>query len=140
MDIQGILISKLAEVNGISKNTGEPWKRATYYMKLAGSDTFVFDTLDGKKGNIAELDSWIGKKVVLHIGVQMELYNGKYFNRKTYFGGHIVEDDKATTGQANDAPAPEPTPATEAPAPAPTPEPVPMAGPAPEGENNGLPF
>lgn len=135
MDFEGILMMKVQEKSGTT-SSGNEWTRAKFIINLKRGGSFVFDVLGASK--IEELDEKVGKNCVLHIGVNAKTYNGNWYTETTYFGGRVVEDDKATTGQANNAPA---TEVPEAPAaPAPTPEHTPAAEPAPEGPIDDLPF
>lgn len=132
MDFEGILMMKVQEKSGTT-SSGNEWKRAKFIINLKRGGSFVFDVLGASK--IEELDEKVGKNCVLHIGVNAKTYNGNWYTETTYFGGHVVEDDKATTGQANNAPA---TDTPEAPAPAQGQEST--NEPAPEGSIDNLPF
>lgn len=114
MDIEGIIVNKVAEKSGIGAQSGEPWKRATYILNINGG-SIVFDAVDGKDGRIARIDALIGKKCLMHLNMDAQLYNGRYYNNITSWGGHEIKTDAQATDTAASA-------VPEAPASAPAPD------------------
>ena len=105
MDIEGIIVNKVAEISGIGSQSGEPWKKASYILNINGG-SIVFDVMDGRDGRIARVDALIGKKCVMHMNMNAQMYNGRYYNSITSWGGHeIKQDAQASETDATVAPA-----------------------------------
>lgn len=104
MEIEGVIIKKVAESSGTSKKTGEPWKSASYTVNItnpANSGSLVFDVKDGRKNRIAELNLQPGKAYKLYLNFELNEYNGKCYNRIVCWGAREL---------ANIIQSPEPTP------------------------------
>lgn len=140
MEIQGKIIAALPEVTGISKTTGNPWKKRDYVLETHDQypRKVAFD-LFGDKVDQYPLE--VGEEVVVSFDIESREYNGRWYTNlrawKVEKGAGAAA--AAPAGYATAAPAP-------APAPAPaygyqTPAPVPPA-PAGTSANNpdDLPF
>ena len=108
MDIEGIIVNKVAFSNGIGSQSGEPWKKASYILNINGG-SIVFDVMDGRDGRIAKVDALIGKKCVMHMNMNAQMYKGRYYNSITSWGGHEIktEAQASETGETVAAAIPE---------------------------------
>lgn len=108
MEIEGIIIQKVAVNTGISK-TGEPWRSATYTCNItspANSGSFVFDVKDGRNNRIDSLNLQPGKAYKLYIGFELNEYNGKFYNRIVCWGArdlaNIIESPAQVENEVKD--------------------------------------
>lgn len=147
MEIQGIIANKVSDLKGISKQTGEPWRIASYLVTItspSNSGTMVIDVKDGRSNKIEKLNLQVGKKYSLFINFETSCYNNRWYTKNICWGAReqviTAEDAEAIESTGSPAPQQNNAPATvaEPPAPAPAPEPT------PEGEGEGpiddLPF
>ena len=93
MDIEGIIVNKVAESSGIGANSGEPWKKASYILNINGG-SIVFDVMDGRDGRIAKVDALIGKNCCMHMNMNAQMYKGRYYNSITSWGGHEIRQKR----------------------------------------------
>ena len=128
MEIQGILVKKVGEREGVSQRNGQPWKIAEYLVEIPGQYPrhIAFRVSDGQVGRIARFDSLIGKTVTVSFDIDAHEYEGRWFNEINAWG--ILEYINQTQRAANLVAA------QNAQAPAPQPEAK------QEGGNDGLPF
>lgn len=124
MEIQGIITNKVAEVSGISKTSGEPWKIASYLVNVtepANSGTMVIDVKDGNNGRIAKLNLQNGHKYTLWLNFEAPKYNDRYFSKIVCWSAREVvltdEDALLIAPQVEPAKTPELTPIVNEPTP-----------------------
>lgn len=101
MEIQGILVKKVAEREGVSQRNGQPWKIGEYLLEIPGQYPrhIAFRVSDGQVGRLARFDSLIGKMVTVSFDIDAREYEGKWFNDITAWG--VMEYIDQTTRQAN---------------------------------------
>ena len=136
MEVTGILVKKTSEREGVSKQSGMPWKIAEYLIEIPGQFPrhINFRGSDGQVGRLARFDSLVGKTVTVSFDIDAHEYEGRWFNELNAWG--VIEYVDSATRQANIAAAQ----AAQQPA-------AESAGtetkiPAPQAEGNGddLPF
>ena len=101
MEIQGILVKKVAEREGVSQRNGQPWKIAEYLVEVPGQFPrhINFRVSDGNVGRLARFESLIGKMVTVSFDIDAREYEGKWFNDITAWG--IMEYITSDVRQAN---------------------------------------
>ena len=111
MEVTGILIKKTSEREGVSKQSGMPWKIAEYLIEMPGQFPrhINFRVSDGQVGRLARFDSLIGKTVTVSFDIDAHEYEGRWFNELNAWG--IMEYVDSTTRQANIAAAQQQKPA-----------------------------
>ena len=101
MEITGILVKKTSDREGVSKQSGMPWKICEYLIEIPGQFPrhINFRVSDGQVGRISRFESLIGKTVTVSFDIDAHEYQGRWFNDITAWG--IMEYVDATTRQAN---------------------------------------
>ena len=101
MEITGILVKKTSDREGVSKQSGMPWKICEYLIEIPGQFPrhINFRVSDGQVGRIARFDSLVGKTVTVSFDIDAHEYEGRWFNELIAWG--IVEYVNATQRQAN---------------------------------------
>lgn len=114
MEVTGILVKKTSERNGVSKQSGMPWKIAEYLIEIPGQFPrhINFRVSDGQVGRLARFDSLVGKTVTVSFDIDAHEYEGRWFNELNAWG--VIEYVDSTTRQANIAAAQQQKPAEEA--------------------------
>ena len=105
MEITGILVKQTSMNQGVSKQSGNPWKIAEYLLEVPGqySRHVNFKVSDGQVGRLARFDSLIGKNVTVSFDIDAHEYKDRWFNEISAWG--VVEYIDQTTRQANIAAA-----------------------------------
>ena len=105
MEVTGILVKKTSEREGVSKQSGMPWKIAEYLIEIPGQFPrhINFRVSDGQVGRLARFDSLVGKTVTVSFDIDAHEYEGRWFNELNAWG--IMEYVDSTTRQANIAAA-----------------------------------
>ena len=139
MEITGILVKKTSEREGVSKQSGMPWKICEYLVEIPGQFPrhINFRVSDGQVGRVARFDSLIGKNVTVSFDIDAHEYEGRWFNELTAWG--IVEYVNATQRQANIDAAQQQKPA-EQPAGTDAAPQEKIPAPQQEGKGDDLPF
>ena len=88
MELQGILVKKLGEREGVSQRTGNVWKSAEYLLEVPGLQTryAAFTVSDGQVGRIARFDSMVGKTVKVSFDIDAREYEGRWYNEIKAWG------------------------------------------------------
>ena len=78
MEITGTIIVALPEVSGISKSTGNPWKKREYVLETFESypRKIHFDFF-GEKADQFQLQ--VGQNIKLSFDIESREYNGRWF-------------------------------------------------------------
>ena len=105
MEITGILVKQTSMNQGVSKQSGNPWKIAEYLLEVPGQYPrhVNFKVSDGQVGRLARFDSLIGKNVTVSFDIDAHEYKDRWFNEISAWG--VVEYIDQTTRQANIAAA-----------------------------------
>ena len=105
MEVTGILVKKTSEREGVSKQSGMPWKIAEYLIEVPGQYPrhINFRVSDGQVGRLARFDSLVGKTVTVSFDIDAHEYEGRWFNELNAWG--VIEYVDSTTRQANIAAA-----------------------------------
>ena len=105
MEVTGILVKKTSEREGVSKQSGMPWKIAEYLIEIPGQFPrhINFRVSDGQVGRLARFDSLVGKTVTVSFDIDAHEYEGRWFNELNAWG--VMECVDSTTRQANIAAA-----------------------------------
>ena len=113
MEVTGILVKKTSERDGVSKQSGMPWKIAEYLIEIPGQYPrhINFRVSDGQVGRLARFDSLVGKTVTVSFDIDAHEYEGRWFNELNAWG--VIEYVDSTTRQANIAAAQQQKPAGE---------------------------
>jgi len=137
MEITGILVKQTSLKEGVSKQSGNPWKIAEYLVEVPGQYPrhAVFRVSDGTVGRIARFDSLVGKMVTVSFDIDAHEYEGRWFNEVGAWG--IMEYIDQTTRQANIAAAQAQQPADGA---KPTAQPAATQPTEEEAKGDDLPF
>lgn len=82
MEIEGKVINILPERSGVSKQTGEMWRIASYVLEVPGyhPTKMMFEVSDGTQGRIAQLDLREGQYYKIQFEIDAREFNGKWFN------------------------------------------------------------
>ena len=82
MELQGILLKKVGEREGVSQRNGQPWKTAEFLVEIPGNYTryVKFNVQDGQVARIARFESMIGKKVNVSFDIDAHEHEGRWFN------------------------------------------------------------
>lgn len=101
MEIQGILVKKVGEREGVSQRNGQPWKIAEYLVEIPGQYPrhINFRVSDGNVGRLARFDSLVGKMVTVSFDIDAHEHEGKWYNEVNAWG--VMEYIDQTTRQAN---------------------------------------
>lgn len=113
MEVTGILVKKTSERNGVSKQSGMPWKIAEYLIEIPGQYPrhINFRVSDGQVGRLSRFDSLVGKTVTVSFDIDAHEYEGRWFNELNAWG--VIEYVDSTTRQANIAAEQQQKPAGE---------------------------
>ena len=113
MEVTGILVKKTSEREGVSKQSGMPWKIAEYLIEIPGQFPrhINFRVSDGQVGRLARFDSLVGKTVTVSFDIDAHEYEGRWFNELNAWG--VIEYVDSATRQANIAAAQQQKPAGE---------------------------
>ena len=113
MEVTGILVKKTGEREGVSKQSGMPWKIAEYLIEIPGQYPrhINFRVSDGQVGRLARFDSLVGKTVTVSFDIDAHEYEGRWFNELNAWG--VIEYVDSATRQANIAAAQQQKPAGE---------------------------
>lgn len=105
MEVTGILVKKTSERDGVSKQSGMPWKIAEYLIEIPGQYPrhINFRVSDGQVGRLARFDSLVGKTVTVSFDIDAHEYEGRWFNELNAWG--VIEYVDSATRQANIAAA-----------------------------------
>ena len=105
MEITGILVKQTSMNQGVSRQSGNPWKIAEYLLEVPGQYPrhVNFKVSDGQVGRLARFDSLIGKNVTVSFDIDAHEYKDRWFNEISAWG--VVEYIDQTTRQANIAAA-----------------------------------
>ena len=105
MEVTGILVKKTSERDGVSKQSGMPWKIAEYLIEIPGQFPrhINFRVSDGQVGRFARFDSLVGKTVTVSFDIDANEYEGRWFNELKAWG--VIEYVDSATRQANIAAA-----------------------------------
>lgn len=113
MEIQGKIIAVLPEISGVSKGTGNPWKKREYVLEThdAYPKKVHFDFF-GEKADQYPLN--IGDEITLSFDIESREYNGRWY---TSIRGWKADKVGAPQGAGNfgGVPTPPPGPATNFP-------------------------
>lgn len=114
MEVTGILIKKTNERNGISQQSGMPWRKAEFLVEIPGQfpKHINFSVSDGQVGRIARFESLIGKNVTVNFDIDAHEWQGRWFNELNAWG--IMEYVDSTTRKENIAAAQAQKPETDA--------------------------
>lgn len=109
MEITGTIIVALPEVSGISKSTGNPWKKREYVLENTDGQypRKMCFTCFGE--NADRINLTVGQRYTVSFDIDAHEYNGRWFNE-------IRAWRAVDAAQATQAPAQQTAPAQAAPA------------------------
>lgn len=121
MEQTGILVRKLDERTGVSKQTGNSWKQAEFLLEVPGQypSHINFTVADGQSGRIAHFEKHIGKTVTVSFDIDAHEFNGRWYNDlrawgcKEYVAGKTAQQPQAEASQQEKAAEPVATPDAE---------------------------
>lgn len=86
MNLQGKMKTKISEKSGVSQNTNKEWKIAEFLLEVpARANYFVCLKVRGAD-RIAKFEAYIGKDVVVDIGVESHEHNGRWYTEVEAWG------------------------------------------------------
>lgn len=104
MEITGTIIVALPEVSGISKSTGNPWKKREYVLENTDGQypRKMCFTCFGDNANRINLT--VGQRYTVSFDIDAHEYNGRWFNEIRAW--RAVDANVAAQAPVNAAPAP----------------------------------
>lgn len=113
MEIKGILQKKLSDREGVSQQSGQPWRFAEFLFEVPGQypKHMVFRVRNGQHDLVPRFESLIGKEVTVSYDLDAHEYNGRWFNQIDAWGIlEAVQQQAAPANGTNYQPGTEPLP------------------------------
>ncbi len=112
MEITGTIIVALPEVSGISKSTGNPWKKREYVLENTDGQYPRKMCFTCFGDNADRINLTVGQRYTVSFDIDAHEYNGRWFNEIRAW--RAVDANVAAQAPVNAAPAPAQTAAAPA--------------------------
>ncbi len=104
MEITGTIIVALPEVSGISKSTGNPWKKREYVLENTDGQYPRKMCFTCFGDNADRINLTVGQRYTVSFDIDAHEYNGRWFNEIRAW--RAVDANVAAQAPVNAAPAP----------------------------------